>query len=58
MYNSKTAKPIYYKLPIQTFAQLEKTVVRLQHDTRMGYEAKAKLIAQLFAQYKSNTFVQ
>jgi hypothetical protein len=57
MYNSKTAKPVYYKLPIKTYAQLEKTIVRLQADTRMCYTTKQQHIKSMFAQYKNNTFI-
>lgn len=57
-YNKAVAKPAYYKLPIQTYAQLEKTIVRLLADTRMGCTTKQQHVQRMFAQYKNNTFVQ
>ena len=44
--------PPYYKLPIQSYAQLEKAIVRLQADTRMCYTTKQQHIKSMFAQYK------
>jgi len=51
-YNSKVAKPAYYKQPVNTFAQLQKNILRLQYDTRMGSCTKAKVIALMFESYK------
>ena len=39
-YNKAVAKPPYYKQQILTYAQLEKTIVRLLADTRMGCTTK------------------
>lgn len=55
MYNSKTAKPPYYKQHILTYVQLEKAVVRLLADTRMGNCTKQQHVQRMFAQYKNNT---
>ena len=52
---SKTAKPPYYKQHIVTYAQLEKAVVRLLADTRMGNCTKQQHVQRMFAQYKNNT---
>lgn len=54
-YNKAVAKPAYYKLPIQTYAQLEKTIVRLLADTRMGCTTKQQHVQRMFTQYKNNT---
>ena len=54
MYNSKTAKPVYYKQNITSYAQLEKTIVRLQADERMCYTTKQQHIKSMFAQYKKH----
>ena len=54
MYNSKTAKPVYYKQNITSYAQLEKACLRLQYDTRMCYTTKQQHIKSMFAQYKKH----
>ena len=51
-YNSKIAKPVYYKQPVNTFAQLQKNILRLQHDTRMCGTTKAQYIILMFESYK------
>lgn len=51
-YNSKVAKPVYYKQPVNTFAQLQKNILRLQHDTRMCGTTKAQYIILMFESYK------
>jgi hypothetical protein len=51
-YNSKVAKPVYYKQPVNTFAQLQKNILRLQHDTRMCGTTKAQYIVLMFESYK------
>jgi len=57
-YNSKTAKPVYYKQPVKTFTQLQKNIIRLQYDTRMDGTTKEKYITLMFESYKDNTFVE
>ena len=54
-YNKAVAKPPYYKQQIVTYAQLEKTIVRLLADTRMGDCTKQQHVQRMFAQYKHNT---
>jgi hypothetical protein len=51
-YNAQNAKPAYYKQPVKTFPQLQKNIIRLQYDTRMGSCTKAKVIALMFESYK------
>lgn len=51
-YNSTVAKPVYYKQPVNTFAQLQKNILRLQHDTRMCGTTKAQYIMLMFESYK------
>ena len=51
-YNSKTAKPVYYKQPVNTFTQLQKNIIRLQFDMRTSGETKAKIIEKMFNSYK------
>lgn len=51
-YNSTNAKPAYYKQPVTTFPQLQKNIVRLQYDTRMGASTKAQVIENMFNSYK------
>ena len=54
-YNSKTAKPAYYKQPVTTFPQLQKNIIRLLYDTRMYESKKAQYITLMFESYKDNT---
>ena len=54
-YNSKTAKPVYYKQPVTTFAQLQKNIIRLLYDTRMDGSTKEKYITLMFESYLDNT---
>lgn len=54
-YNSKTAKPAYYKQPVTTFPQLQKNIIRLQYDTRMDGTTKEKYITLMFESYLDNT---
>jgi len=51
-YNAQNAKPAYYKQPVKTFAQLQKNIIRLQMDMRMGSCTKQKVIARMFESYK------
>ena len=53
-YNKAVAKPPYYKQQIVTYAQLEKTIVRLLADTRMGCTTKQQHVQRMFTQYKNN----
>ena len=51
-YNAQNAKPAYYKQPVKTFPQLQKNILRLQHDTRMCGSTKAQYITLMFESYK------
>ena len=57
-YNAKVAKPAYYKQPVKTFAQLQKNIIRLQMDMRMGSCTKQKVIASMFNSYKTHCNVK
>jgi len=50
-YNSEVAKPVYYKQPVNTFAQLQKNILRLQYDSRMCGQTKAQYIVNMFNSY-------
>jgi len=54
-YNSKTAKPAYYKQPVTTLPQLQKNIIRLQYDTRMDGSTKEKYVRLMFESYVDNT---
>ena len=50
-YNSKTAKPVYYKQNITNFKQLFDSIIRLQFDMRTSGETKANIIEKMFNSY-------
>ena len=54
-YNSTVAKPVYYKQPVTTFAQLQRNIIRIQYDTRMDGSTKEKYIRLMFESYVDNT---
>jgi len=54
-YNSKVAKPVYYKQPVTTIAQLQRNIIRLQYDTRMDGSTKEKYVRLMFESYLDNT---
>ena len=54
-YNSKVAKPVYYKQPVANIQQLFDRIVRLQYDTRMDGSTKEKYIRLMFESYVDNT---
>ena len=51
-YNAKVAKPVYYKQPVKTFPQLQKNILRLQHDKRMCGSTKADYMTLMYESYK------
>ena len=54
-YNSKVAKPVYYKQNVTNIQQLFDNIVRLQYDTRMDGSTKEKYITLMFESYRDNT---
>jgi len=50
-YNSKVARPVYYKQPVANIQQLFDNIVRLQYDTRMDGSTKAQYIENMFNSY-------
>ena len=53
-YNSKVAKPVYYKQPVTTIAQLQQNIIRMQYDTRMDGSTKEKYVRLMFESYVDN----
>jgi hypothetical protein len=50
-YNSKVAKPVYYKQSVTNIQQLFDNIIRLQYDTRMDGSTKAQYIENMFNSY-------
>ena len=50
-YNSKVAKPVYYKQPVTNFTQLFNNVIRLQYDSRISGSTAAQYIENMFNSY-------
>ena len=50
-YNSKVARPVYYKQPVTNIQQLFDNIIRLQYDTRMDGRTKAQYIENMFNSY-------
>ena len=50
-YNSKTAKPVYYKQNVTNIQQLFDNIIRLQYDSRMDGSTKAQYIENMFNSY-------
>ena len=50
-YNSRVARPVYYKQPVTNIQQLIDRIIRLQHDSRMDGHTKAQYIENMFNSY-------
>ena len=50
-YNSKNAKPVYYKQNVTTFVQLFNNIIRLQYDSRISGSTAAQYIENMFNSY-------
>ena len=50
-YNSKVAKPVYYKQNVTNFTQLFNNVIRLQYDSRISGSTAAQYIENMFNSY-------
>ena len=50
-YNSKVARPVYYKQPVTNIQQLFDRIVRLQYDSRMDGHTRAQYIENMFNSY-------
>ena len=50
-YNSKVAKPVYYKQPVTNIQQLFDNIIRLQYDSRMDGRTRAQYIENMFNSY-------
>ena len=57
-YNSKNAKPVYYKQPVTNFTQLFNNVIRLQYDSRISSSTAAQYIENMFNSYLQHSQTQ
>ena len=57
-YNSKNAKPVYYKQPVTNFTQLFNNIIRLQYDSRINDSTAAQYIENMFNSYLQHSQTQ
>ena len=57
-YNSKNAKPVYYKQNVTTFVQLFNNIIRLQYDSRISGSTAAQYIENMFNRYLQHAQTQ
>ena len=57
-YNSKNAKPVYYKQNVTTFVQLFNNIIRLQYDSRISGSTAAQYIENMFNSYLQHAQTQ